>query len=554
VRSPCLWRVAVGALAVAMVGVGVAGAQTAGDRAEDYRDVMLAQLALDEGDFAAAAARFENLAARDPANADWANSAIGARLASGDAEAALRTAEAAHAQGLPLAAQGRLVLAVEALRTRRWRDAAVWLRDFDGDANQRLAAGLIEAWAMVGDGDVNAGVAHLTALPGLRPFTSTAPFQRAMMREHDRDWGEAEDAYEEAGSGSRVFVENILRYGAFLERRGEAEAAAALYARWRARATHVALLAAAEGRYRAAAPSLQRSAALGLAGFGSGLADERAMSAAASMMSLALMLDPEQHGVRVALAGRLRETGQFAAAVAVLTPIGPGSVYYEVAQVEIIWMTAEQDRSADALAHARALAAETGGRFALRALADLSLQEGHWEQAEAAYSALLALSDAEGTPQWRPLYRRAVARDRQGRWADAERDLLAALVIAPNEAEILNHLGYGWIERGVRLEEALALVQRALRANPNAAHIIDSEGWGYYQLGRYEDAVAALERAQRLAPASAAITEHLGDALWRAGRRREARYQWRRAAGLAIDPVVRAMLEAKVETGLTDIP
>jgi tetratricopeptide (TPR) repeat protein len=527
-------------------------AQPRSDTADDYRDVILAQLALDAGDFVTAASRFEDLASRDPARAEWANAAIGARMASGDPGAALRLARVAEAEGVALAAQARLVLAADALRARQWRRVAVVLDGLDGDPIEGMAASLLLAWALVGEGEVDAALGRLDAMPGVRAISSTLEFQRAMMLEQDRNWVAAARAYEVADAGSRVYVENILRYGAFLERRGQAEAARSLYARWRARVTNVALIAAEAGRFRAATPTIPASAALGLAGFGSALADDGAQSAAIALMGLGLLLDPDQQGVRLALGGRLRDAGQTSAAAAVLAPIAQPSVYYEVAQVEIAWLTLEQGRPDDAVAQARGLVSETGGRFALRALADIALRAERWAEAEAAYTALLGLADAEGVRQWRPLFGRAVALDRQGRWGEAEADLLAALSIAPNESMVLNALGYGWVSRGLRVEEGLGLIQRALAGSPNVAAFLDNEGWALYRLGRYEEAVAALERAQRRDPSNAVIAEHFGDALWRADRRREARYQWRRAAALTDRPEDRAAIEAKVANGLPD--
>ena len=122
--------------------------------------------------------------------------------------------------------------------------------------------------------------------------------------------------------------------------------------------------------------------------------------------------------------------------------------------------------------------------------------------------------------------------ERAGRWPDAERDLQKALTLSPNEADVLNYLGYSWADRGERLPEALAMLQKANRANPASGAIVDSLGWAYFRMGDFTRALA------------------LGDAYWRAGRQIEARYQWARVLSLQPSPKLKAEVEAKLDAGL----
>lgn len=112
----------------------------------------------------------------------------------------------------------------------------------------------------------------------------------------------------------------------------------------------------------------------------------------------------------------------------------------------------------------------------------------------------------------------------------------------------MNYLGYLWVDRGVRLDEGLALIQRAVELRPASAAIIDSLGWAYYRLGEFDKALEHLERAVELAPADATLNDHLGDLYWRLDRRTEARFQWRRA--LSLNPDRPDDIEAKLEAGL----
>ncbi|MGF1545244.1 MAG: tetratricopeptide repeat protein, partial [Parvularculaceae bacterium] len=169
---------------------------------------------------------------------------------------------------------------------------------------------------------------------------------------------------------------------------------------------------------------------------------------------------------------------------------------------------------------------------------------------EAVTPAIEALGDNPPADAWRYFIIRGGARLEADLWPGAEADLKKALELAPNEATTLNYLGYSWVERGLHLDEAFDLIERAVALAPQSGAVTDSLGWAHYQLGDYEKAVANLERAATLEPGDPTITDHLGDAYWRQGRRREARFQWRRA--LELDPAedVRAKIETKLAQGL----
>jgi tetratricopeptide (TPR) repeat protein len=117
---------------------------------------------------------------------------------------------------------------------------------------------------------------------------------------------------------------------------------------------------------------------------------------------------------------------------------------------------------------------------------------------------------------------------------------------------LLNYLGYSWIDRGVHMDEAIAMVERASAAEPNSAAMIDSVGWGYYRKGDYKKAQAYLEKAVEMMPGNPEVNDHLGDLYWRIGRRLEAEFQWRRVLTLEPDEEMKAEAELKLKNGLGD--
>jgi Flp pilus assembly protein TadD len=196
-------------------------------------------------------------------------------------------------------------------------------------------------------------------------------------------------------------------------------------------------------------------------------------------------------------------------------------------------------------------AAAGGQRDALLTYADLLRANERFAESDSTITRVIAMDGDKA--DWRLFYMRGIARDRAGDWTGAEADLQKALAAQPDEPELLNYLGYAWIDRGQNLGVALEMVQRAVSANPRNGAMIDSLGWAYFRMGDYRNAVDFLERAVTLEPADPDINDHLGDAYWMVGRQIEARFQWTRVLQLNPEPAMKARAEAKLANGLSGV-
>jgi Flp pilus assembly protein TadD len=125
-----------------------------------------------------------------------------------------------------------------------------------------------------------------------------------------------------------------------------------------------------------------------------------------------------------------------------------------------------------------------------------------------------------------------------------------ALELNPDQPQVLNYLGYSFVDRGVNLEEALGMIQRAVAGQPDSGYIIDSLAWAYFRLGRYDEAVEPMEKASLLEPVDPVVTDHLGDVYWMVGRTREAEFQWHRALSFGPTEADAARIRKKLEQGL----
>jgi tetratricopeptide (TPR) repeat protein len=150
--------------------------------------------------------------------------------------------------------------------------------------------------------------------------------------------------------------------------------------------------------------------------------------------------------------------------------------------------------------------------------------------------AIEALRSAEEIAPRDNFYRMALARlyARGGQRAEAAAELRVALSASPDNAEALNMLGYLYAEEGINLEEAADMAARALAAEKDNGHFMDSLGWVRYRQGRAREALPLLERAAMLSP-EPAIYDHLGDACYALGLFRRARAAWLKSKELDKD-------------------
>lgn len=218
------------------------------------------------------------------------------------------------------------------------------------------------------------------------------------------------------------------------------------------------------------------------------------------------------------------------------------------------WLLDGLDRPGEALVAADQALASSHRRDVMIGAADLNRINGNHDRARKIYDEVVVADEAAGQTDWRVLFARANARNEGGDWKGAEADVLAAMALEPDRPELQNFLGYGWVNRGERVQEGLSLIRKAAASRPDQGYIIDSLGWAYFRLGQYAQAVEQLERAAELSPNNYDIIEHLGDAYWRAGREAEARYQWSAALQLGPNPEHEQTLQAKLEKGLPAMP
>jgi tetratricopeptide (TPR) repeat protein len=128
----------------------------------------------------------------------------------------------------------------------------------------------------------------------------------------------------------------------------------------------------------------------------------------------------------------------------------------------------------------------------------------------------------------------------------AERMLRELIASDPLDSIALNSLGYMLAERRDRLDEAVTLLQRALKVEPDNPSYLDSLGWAYFQQGRVDLADAPLTEAAEKLTTSSVVQDHLGDLRFRQQRYSDAAQAWQRALDGDGQSIDRAKIEQKL--------
>jgi Flp pilus assembly protein TadD len=124
------------------------------------------------------------------------------------------------------------------------------------------------------------------------------------------------------------------------------------------------------------------------------------------------------------------------------------------------------------------------------------------------------------------------AYDKLGRFSDVVREMEAVLELNPNHTDTLNYLGYSYADRGMNIDEALSLTQRAVALKPDNGYYVDSLGWALFKMGRVEEALVEIKRAAELVKNDPVIFEHMGEIYLLQNDRDKAKQAWLRSIEL----------------------
>ena len=161
-------------------------------------------------------------------------------------------------------------------------------------------------------------------------------------------------------------------------------------------------------------------------------------------------------------------------------------------------------------------------------IAQIYLQAKNFGAAEQAIQKALDFSPNPEDQEY-VLFVQASIFERQKKYEQAEQTFKKVLAADPLNASASNYLGYMLADEGVRLEESVKYIQKALELEPNNGAYLDSLGWAYFKMSRYDLAETPLEKAAALIQNDPTIHEHLGNLYLHMGKTSMAQEEWQRA-------------------------
>ena len=541
--------------AVAAVSAKPKAGQEEGRTAYGY--YLAGEAAIGGGSSTDAARYFALASDLQPQSIPLRNRAFTSAIVAGDIHAAARLSPPPGDGTAPVQGLGRMVRAVDALAEGRGKAAWAELQNPSVGGPHETAAALLKPWTAQAAGDVEGAC----ALPRPDPnpvLASVGALGQAELLERNGRHPEAEAIFRKRANGKNSLF--TIAYGAFLERRGRSADALALYKQVLERDPRDGAILRARARVEARRPappmiSVSEGAAEALIAPAALMLAQHEGDSGLAYLRLSLRLDPTVDEAWVLVGDAMSGAGDKRAARIAWEHVRSGSNQYVTARSRLaIALQEEGDKPAAIKLAKETLDGTPDDPRLMVVYAELLRDSERYEEAVQVLTRLIDRASDHGTNEkgagWQLYYLRGASNERLGAWKDAEPDLQRALKLKPDSAEVLNYLGFAWVDRGEHLNEAMPMLQKAVSLSPESGAIIDSLGWAHYRLGQYPLAVKALEKAVLLDPADPEVNDHLGDAYWRVGRKVEAEYQWKRVLTLAADAKLRGTVGVKLKAGL----
>lgn len=501
---------------------------------------LAGQQAAAHSDFEAAAQYYMQALARDPGNPEITEDAIFAQIALGNVDRAKPLAAALEASGLR--SQIAHMTTIATLFAEEDYDALL-ARDAETQGIGPLVDNLLTAWALLGAGETSAALSQFDGIAGQSGLQGFALYHKAMALGGIGDFEAAAEIFEEQEGGPlQQTRRGAMAQAEVLSQLGRNEDALALIRRAFGTATDpelatfVADLEAGKTVPFTHITSPRDGAAEVFYSVAGALRQDAGADYTLLYARIARYLRPDHIDALLLSAELLDSLDQYALASAAYKEVPADHPAFHAAELGRASVLRRSGKPEAAIEVLEQLAKRFGDLAIVHStLGDVLRHEDRFEEAVPAYDKALALTDDTSRSAWFLYYARGIALERLAEWPRAEADFRKALELNPGQPQVLNYLGYSLVEKQIKLDEALDMIEQAVAASPDSGYIVDSLGWVLYRLGRYSEAVDYMEQAVELLPVDPVVNDHLGDVYWAVDRKREAQFQWKRALSF-VDP------------------
>ena len=529
----------------------------------DSGSYLAARSAIAASDYDAAAEYFSRALIRDPGNLTLLESAATAYVGLGDLDRATEIARRMVSAGSSGQLGGLILVGANA-------KAGAW-EDLRGGYERGLTVGplfdgLTEAWSLVGSGNMSAAIAKFDEVSSGAGVAAFGLYHKALALASVGDFESAAQIMSgEDGTELRLSRRGVVAYAEVLsqlERNADA----------------VELITASFGLsldpyLEDLKTRLEAGETLGFQtvtqpsdgvaevyfSIANALRNEAQPAYTVLYTRLAASIRPDHIDALLLSAELLEALGQFELATDVYDRVpreDPSFHAAEIGRAEALRRAGRDEAAIEVLNQL----AESHGHLPLVhvTLGDTLRGLERFEEALVPYNTAISQIETLEEQHWIVFFARAIAYERTQQWDEAEADFRKALELRPDQPQVLNYLGYSYLEMKINYDEALSMIERAVELRPDSGYIIDSLGWGLYRLGRYDEAVGHMEKAVEKMPIDPIVNDHLGDVYWAVGRYREAEFQWHRALSFItedtdlndIDP---DRIRRKLEVGLYQV-
>jgi tetratricopeptide (TPR) repeat protein len=454
----------------------------------------------------------------------------------------------------------RIVLGLKEFRNRRYSEARAQFAEAAYTPVGELTSTLLSAWAFAGEGSLNPALKELDKLDTQGSFVNYKVLHVALISDFlnssMRADGAYKKAYELAGTSLRV----AEAYANFLARNGHKDEAEKVYQKFLSGGQRNVLIETdlADLRSGKKPSAFISSPSAGIAevlfSLAAAMNGDQAADAALMYAQLALSFNQDQPMTQSLIGDIYTDMKINEDAIVAFDRVPATSPLRNYADTQIAINLTRVDKANEAIEKLKTVVAKDAKNMdALITLGSLYRNGNEMQKAADVYTQAISLLGDDNSA-WQLYYYRGIAHDRMKAFDKSEADFRKALSLSKDEPTVLNYLGYSLIDRGVKLDEALNMVKKAVELKPNDGYIVDSLGWAYFTMGDYDQAVNFLERAVDLNAADATIAQHLGDAYWHVGRKLEAQFQWQHAKDNHPEPADLPAIEARLKNGLPDKP
>lgn len=524
---------------------------------------LAARVALDDNDDAAAVRFLERAFEFDPDNEKLRQDYFVALVSNGKLEKAAEIARSTKNLGSRKNLAG-YVLAAESMRKRSWKNAIVSLKDVSGVDLDKTLREITHAWALQGEGKTDEALTRIAELDGPEWINVMKDYHSGLIANAG---GKADLAAEKF----QAVLDNRAVISILTEtyiRAVEAMARNRSQAGDKEKATEVInyglsllpshmpfkqiqTLVQTDKVLKPLITSPQQGMAELFYNIATAIRRDGGESFAKNYLQISYSLAPKSDVIQIALAELFLQQGDYEKSNTYYDAVAETSPFSRIARLEKATNLSRLDKKEEAIEKLKSLIeSDPSDLTGYTTLGSVYAREERYRESAEVYDKAVGIIGLPQSHHWNLFYRRGIAYERLKEWEKAEPNFLKSLELSPNQPEVLNYLGYSWIDQGINLEEGMDMIRKAVELRPRSGFIVDSLGWAHYRLGEYEKAVEELERAVALMPQDPTINDHLGDAYWKVGRKLEATFQWNIALASKTPPDNPDEIKRKLEEGL----